>query len=212
MKENLPKSALQIGVIRNDLDNMYHFSNLIEKSLKQELDEVGKYINEHGESPSISDELWNLTEVLPYLFRGSALLSILGFYEHNLNAVCDSLKEEFNKDVRITDLNGKGLRRSKLYMSKEIGITFPANTEAWNYLLKLSDIRNLISHRDSLVKDDNPELLRFIENTPYLSVDFTNRVRLHEGALNSLLDYLDMFFKELSEAICDFSSKGNSCP
>ena len=205
MNKNSSKSAYQIGAIRLDLDNMYHFANLIEKSLANEVVEVKEFRSKYGDSPSLGNELWNLTEVLPYLYRGSAILTVLGFFEHNLNVVCESLRKEFNKEVKVTDLNGKGLRRSKLYISKEIGIKFPANSEAWQYLLKLSDIRNLIAHRDSLIKENDPDLIRFIKNTPYLSIDITNRVRLHEGALNNLIDYLHIFFKELSEAIYESS-------
>ncbi len=198
-------SALQTGAIRANLDEMEEFANFLEKSLENAVTEVEESIDKHETQSSADEELWNVTEIFPYLFRASALLSILGFFEHNLNVVCDALRKEFDKEVKITDLPGKGLKRSKQYISKVIGVNFPANSESWKILLKLSEIRNLIAHRDSQLKNNDPDLLRFINDNQYLSLDLTNRVRLHKGTLNYLIDYMHSFFNELSEAIFEFS-------
>lgn len=200
-------SVLQTGAIRANLDEMEEFANFLERSLENAVTEIEESIDKHVTQSSADEELWNVTENFPYLFRASALISILGFFEHNLNVVCDALRKEFSKEVKITDLPGKGLKRSKQYISKIIGVNFPANSESWKILLKLSEIRNLIAHRDSHIKNDDPDLLRFINDNQYLSIDFTNRVRLHKGALNYLIDYMHSFFNELSEAIFEFSNK-----
>ena len=198
-------SALQTGAIRANLNEMEEFANFLEKSLENAVTEVEESIDKHETQASADEELWNVTENFPYLFRASALLSILGFFEHNLNVVCDALRKEFSKEVKITDLPGKGLKRSKQYISKVIGVNFPANSKSWKILLKLSEIRNLIAHRDSQIKNDDPDLLRFISENQYLSLDLTNKVRLHKGALNYLIDYMHSFFNELSVAISEFS-------
>ena len=51
------------------------------------------------------------------------------------------------------------------------------------------------------MKDDDPELIRFIENNPNLSIDDTHRVQLHEGFLTEVIDNLHRFFQVLSERI-----------
>ncbi len=201
----MPTSAQQIEAIRVNLDQMEEYVNFLEKYLQNAVNQVESSIEEQGKQKLLAEELWNAKEIYPCLFRASALLSILGFFEHNLNVVCETLRKEFGKETKVTDLPGKGLKRSKLYISKKIGVDFPANSESWNRLLKLSDVRNLIAHRDSQIKDNNPDLVRFIKENQYMSIDLTNRVRLHKGALNYLVNYLHEFFKELAERICIFS-------
>ena len=188
-----PGSVEQIRTICFDLDNLRRFADGIENSLRFEVRQT--------QQPSAADEgLWRLTETLPWLYRGAALLTILGFLEHNLNAVCETLRREHDCETAITDLPGKGLRRSKHYLRKHIGIDFPAHSRAWNRLLKYADIRNLIAHRDGLIKDDDPELLRFIDTEPRLTVD-AGRVRLHEGAPGELIGHVQEFFEQLAGAV-----------
>jgi hypothetical protein len=198
--EPIPESAARIEAIRRDLDSLYQFARRMEHNLQHEIREL-KQPPADRDRPAADDGVWKLSDRLPYLYRGSALLTILGFFEHNLNAVCESLRKEHGVTTGITDLPGRGLRRSKLYITKHIGLPFPSDSESWGLVLKYADIRNLIAHRDSLVKDDDPELIRFIEADPHLSIDETRRVRLHEGALIELLDHLHRFFQALSESI-----------
>jgi hypothetical protein len=194
MANNTRGSTSQIQNMREDLDNMVHFVDRIEHDLHNAMQEL-------GQAPARKPGTQQRGERLPYLYRASVLQTVLGFFEHNLNELCDALRDEYGTEERVTDLPGKGLRRSKLYMAKYIGVDFPADTEVWNRMLKYADIRNLIAHRDGLVKDDDPELIRFIENNSRLSVDETNRVQLHEGFLAEVIDCLHRFFEVLSERI-----------
>ncbi len=195
-----PDAVEQLRTVCADLDNLRRFADGIENSLRAE-------VRQTQQQPSVDDDsLWRLTEVLPWLYRGAALLTILGFLEHNLNAVCETLRREHGCETAITDLPGKGLRRARHYLRKHIGIDFPSQSRAWKQLLKYADIRNLIAHRDGLIKDDDPELLRFIDTEPRLSVD-SGRVRLHEGALAELIGHVQGFFEELAGAVDDAAQR-----
>lgn len=201
MTDDTPKSAAQIGNMRADLDNLVHFVNRIEHDLRDTMRDLGRApATQPGQTPAEAG-IWKPGDRLPYLYRGSVLQTVLGFFEHNLNELCNCLRNEYGIEEKVTDLPGKGLRRSKLYMAKYVGVDFPADTEVWNNVLKYADIRNLIAHRDGLVKDDDPELIRFIENNPCLSIDDTHRVCLHEGFLTEVIDQLRRLFEILSERI-----------
>jgi hypothetical protein len=169
------QTASRIDAIRRDLDSLVRFAERIELSVRDESREPGGT----EEAPPDGEAIW----------------------KHNLNALCDSLRREYGIPTRVTDLPGKGLRRAKLYITRHAGLPFPADTEAWRCLLKYSDIRNLVAHRDSLLKDDDPELIRFIEGNPRLSIDASQRVRLHEGALAEVIDYLHRFFRDLADCL-----------
>jgi hypothetical protein len=201
MADGTPKSAVQIGSMCADLDNMAHFVNRIEHDLQDAMRDLGEAPAAQSDRSAAETGIWKPGERLPYLYRGSVLQTVLGFFEHNLNELCNCLRVERGIEERITDLPGKGLRRAKLYMAKYIGVDFPADTDAWKHVLKYADIRNLIAHRDGLVKDDDPELIRFIENNPCMSIDDTHRVCLHEGFLTEVIDQLHRFFEILSERI-----------
>src|SRR5579859_3739221 len=196
------KSALRVGKIRLDMENLHHYANFTEKSLKAEMEEIEAFVQAHGRQPSIDEEWWNVSEVFPHLHRSAVLLSVFAFFEHNLNAVCDSLAEEHGKRLRVTDLSGRGLARAKTYMSKEIGIPFPSTSGSWQELSQLHSLRNVIAHRDGLLKPEDKSLKEYIDKSNYISVDIEGRVRLHEGILTYLLDHLELFFKDLGAAIC----------
>jgi|GEM_PF-6595556 len=185
----------QIHAIRQDLDGLVRFVERIEKDLRREAGRAA------GTQAAGGEGIWSLQASLPGLYRGSVLLTLFGFFEHNLNALCNSLRREYGTDSRITDLPGRGLRRAKLYITKHIGLPFPADTDAWHCLLKFSDIRNLVAHRDSLIKDDDPELRRFIEADPNLNIDASGRIRLEAGALEEVIVHLRRFFEALSECL-----------
>jgi|SRR3990170_4827111 len=203
MANDLNKSALRVGKIRLDIENLYHYANFTEKSLKAEMKEIETFVQTHGRQPSIDEEWWNVSEVFPHLHRSAILLSIFAFFEHNLNVVCDSLAQEHGKRLRVIDLSGRGLQRAKTYMSKEIGLSFPSTTESWQELAQLHALRNVIAHRDGMLKTDDEPLKEYIAKSRYISVDLEGRVRLHEGILTHLLDHLELFFKDLGAAICE---------
>ncbi len=184
------------------MENLHHYANFTEKSLKVEMEEIEAFVQSHGRQSSIDEEWWNVSEVFPHLHRSAILLSVFAFFEHNLNAVCDSLAEEHGKRLRVTDLSGRGLERAKTYMSKEIGIAFPSTSESWQELSQLHSLRNVIAHRDGLLKPEDKALKEYIAHSHYISVDLEGRVRLHEGILTYLLDHLELFFKDLGAAIC----------
>lgn len=196
------ESARQVNEILFDIGNFYHYANFIEKSLKVEIDEIGTFIQTYGRQPSVDAELWNVSEVFPHLNRSAVLLSVFAFFEHNLNAVCDTLAKEHGKILRVTDLNGRGLERAKTYISKVIGIAFPATSNSWQELANLRQLRNAIAHRDGLLKEDKG-LKEYITKSDYISIEHDGHVRLHEGILQYLLDHLELFFKDLETAIAN---------
>lgn len=202
MNNALNKSALRVGSIRLDIENFYHYANFTEQSLKTELKEIEDYIQAHGRQPSVDEEWWNVSEVFPHLHRSAVMLSIFAFFEHNLNVVCDTLAQEHDKRLRVNDLYGRGLKRARIYLSKEIGIPFPSESESWKELSLLQKIRNVIAHRDGMLKEGDKELMEYIKKTNCISINNDGHVRLHEGILTYLLDHLELFFKELGTAIC----------
>lgn len=187
----------QLDAIQRDLDGLLRFVERIEKDLQREARNT-----DAGEAAD-GEGVWSLRANLPWLYRGSVLLTLFGFFEHNLNALCDSLRREYGTAAGVADLPGRGLRRARLYMTRHVGLPFPAGTEAWRCLLKYSDIRNLVAHRDSLVKNNDPELLRFIEANPDLDIDASGRVRLRAGALEDVIIHLQRFFGALSKCLKD---------
>lgn len=201
MSDTTNISVLKVGFIRLDIENLYHYANFTEKSLKTEVEEINAFIKVHGTQPSVDEEWWNVSEVFPHLHRSAVLLSVFAFFEHNLNVVCDSLAQEHDKLLRVSDLHGRGLKRAKIYLSKEIGIIFPSESESWRELSLLQKLRNVVAHRDGLLKEDDKELKMYIEKSYYVSIDSTGHVRLKEGILTHLLQHLEWFFIDLGTAI-----------
>ena len=193
-------STLKLANILNELQPLFHYANLIEKSLKNEEDEIIKFMKKYEDMPSVDEELWHVQKIFPYLQRSAAFLSVFAFIEHNLNLVCETLRKEYNRNLSFKDLNDKGLERIKNYLKKEIGIDFPDQTESWNEIKSMNKVRNVIAHGNSEVDPDDSNLIEYIDKNSYFDVQ-DNTLLLQEGAVKYLLSYIEIFLKELSCAI-----------
>jgi hypothetical protein len=70
--------------------------------------------------------MWSFEEVFevyfPSLQRRSALLSVCGFFEHELDKLCVLFQGERELTLGPNDLRGQGLERSTDYLKKVIGL------------------------------------------------------------------------------------------
>jgi len=202
MKDEMSStSTVKLVSILNELQPLFHYANLIEKSLRNEAEEIIEFMKENENMPSIDEELWHVQEISPYLQRSAAFLSVFAFVEHNLNLVCETLREEYKRKLSFKDLNDKGLERIKNYMKKEIGIDFPDQTEPWNEIKSMNKIRNVIAHRISEVDPSDNKLIEYINKDNYFDIQ-NNFLQLQNGAIKYLLSYIEIFLKELNYAVC----------
>ena len=131
-------------------------------SLKEE--ETQKYYQTH------IDEVFKLSEVMPLYHRISIFLLIYNFFEHNLNMLCIIYKNRTKNDLSFKDLSGKGIFRSKLYLTKIMKVTDTFRKNIWNNFIFYSELRNVIVHNGGFVGEENKDLRKKIEKNPGITI------------------------------------------
>jgi hypothetical protein len=103
-------------------------------------------------------------------------------FEENLNHVCEALKEHKALRLGFSDLSGKGIDRSRKYISNVAGWTTPKNTN-WQELKKVQTIRNLLAHSAGYISDESSgEIQKIVDESNHLTVECLARNRIILGS------------------------------
>ena len=149
----------------------------------------------------------------PNLRRRSTLITVFSFLEHQLNQLCQLFAKTERLSVLYSDLKGKGIDRSRLYLKKVILLPVDDNSPVWQDLKKIQKVRNAIVHSDAKLWD--PDIIKIVKDVAYLSLASDNEsnygqiddtgiadeVNILEGYLNFVLDTCDSYCRELNKAI-----------
>ncbi|WP_110456901.1 hypothetical protein [Shewanella algidipiscicola] len=148
------------------------------------------------EFAGLTSDTWDLksvfSEYYPNLHRRSAILTIVGIFEHELVNLCTKCFEEFDLQESLKDTRGKGLEGAVKYLSKIVKVEMHKSTQTWQTVLKIVKLRNALIHQDGKVIDHaGNEISAIIEHcraVDSLSIDENNQLVLREGYLHFVLD------------------------
>ena len=155
----------------------------------------------------IDDETWDLKSIFeehfPNLQRRSALITLFGFLEKELDKLCALFLKEYSYKIELGDLKGKGIDRSIKYLERVVGLDIDKTVSVWSEIKSIQKIRNLIVHNDGSLLDSNGETRKpesiYVDSSPYL---FGNKeVVILSGYLAHILSTVDFFFKVIDESI-----------
>jgi len=126
----------------------------------------------------LDDETWDLEgifgEYFPSLQRRSALLTVCGFFEHELDKLCLLYQSEKGYKLALSDLNAKGIDRSACYLEKVAGIEVYKSSKEWKHIKKIQMIRNVIVHQDGKLNDQQGNPIKAV-------IDYVNEMESLEG-------------------------------
>ena len=148
------------------------------------------------EFAGLASDTWDLesvfSEYYPNLHRRSAVLTIVGVFEHELDKLCTKCFEEFDLETSLEEAGGKGLERAIKYLSKVVKVETHKSTQTWQTVLKIVKLRNALIHQDGKVVDQaGNEITAITEHckaVDSLSIDENNQLVLREGYLHFVLD------------------------
>jgi hypothetical protein len=152
-----------------------------EKLLVQYYEQKQTHIYENTEEGSarivevhqgLNDETWDLEGIFgkyfPNLQRRSALLTVCGFFEYQLDNLCLLYQSEKGYKLTLSDLNGKGIDRSTNYLEKVAGLEVFKESKIWNNIKNIQKIRNIIVHQDGKLKNATQQTLDYINQMEFL--------------------------------------------
>lgn len=138
-----------------DFDNIEEYVKYNKERLEEEqsvfndrVRELAKSSNglEEDEKRLLIAEDYFFNSVFPAHLSHSVFNTAYSVFEKYMNEICFSCEGRLSTRIKLKDLKGKGIERSKLYLSKVVGIDTPFTTSEWNDIKKYSQLRNVLIH------------------------------------------------------------------
>lgn len=140
----------------------------------------------------------DLGYTFPQLQRTSCLLILFSAFEENLDHLCRSLEQEKGLTLNVNDISGKGIDRSRKYLSKVAGWEVPSSN--WGKIKDTQKIRNLFAHAAGYISKENfGNISEVVNRSQFLSIQSgaRSRVVLKEGYLEDFLSVAKPFLEAL---------------
>lgn len=143
----------------------------------------------------------------PNLQRRSILLILFSFLEHQLDQLCELFATDQKLNIIHTDLKGKGIDRTRLYLQKVIRLRL-GNSAVWQEIKRIQKIRNVVVHNDAKLVGVGKEVIEYVDRASHLSRvsksyydGDIDEVDILDGYLLHVLDTFDSYCAEVNKAI-----------
>jgi hypothetical protein len=197
------------GVERQAAESAIRYEAEKESHILEDVGSEGEenYVRAVEAHRGLDSETWDLagifTEYFPSLQRRSALLTVWGYFEHELDKLCALYEAEKGFRLDLSDLNGRGIDRSTAYLEKVVGLNVHKTSQEWNRIKKIQKVRNIVAHQDGRLADRSgvPEqaVLSYIDEME--SLGRNGEVTIKEGFLASVVDTFKSYFKLIGDSI-----------
>lgn len=95
---------------------------------------------------SYGDQLMEIESIYLRMHRYSAILTTYAYLETVMSSICCEVERRLNLLVGVSDLNGDGIQRCKVYLEKLGKFDFDLINPLWSRLTMLNKVRNCIMH------------------------------------------------------------------
>jgi len=194
------------GIEKQAIESIKNYEQNKETIILHEPDD-GSFIYTIDVHQGLTDQTWDLNiifnEYFPSLQRSSALLTVCGYFEHELNKLCILYQKEYSYQLSPADLNGKGIDRSINYLEKVVGLDSQKSSDEWSQIKSIQKIRNLLVHQSGKLHNQkgnlSQEVINYIHKIDSLKKGRTEII-INEGFLAHVVSiykgYLDLLSKK----------------
>ena len=192
----------RFGQLRRTID-------LSERLLQQEASELVTWVEaEASKLPqeerqefyaSISDEHYELREVVPNVLRRALFIVCYTEIEAYLNTLCRLPRNSKGPGVSLDDLVGRGIERAKRYLAKVLRVDFPSKSPDWQELTNYNKLRNVLAHTEGRLSaaQRSKHIGCYVAKHQYLDLDSLGYIVIHKGFCEEVIDTALRFFKQL---------------
>ncbi|HDY85312.1 MAG TPA: hypothetical protein ENI26_07970 [Methylophaga aminisulfidivorans] len=172
------------------------YQSKIQDSLEESHDEISH------------DYAWEQYQtVTPEFHRESLLISLYNFLEHQMNTLCEKLAVSIDSKIELRDLNGKGVERAKLYLTKMVGIDFNKVEMEWSHIQDINKVRNCIVHNGGKIPSNTSDKLHgVIRKYPKLKKAEAGYLSVESDLIDDFIATLLVFFDGLEKEVDRYGS------
>ena len=139
------------------------------------------------------------------------IITIYNFLEAQLNELCNIISGCIASQVKLKHLNGLGIERALLYLSKVAEFDLSRMGGELSYIKGVNQLRNQIVHNGGYLPE-NPDhkLNKFISKTSTLSGSPGASVNLSSEFIGEFITTLMQFFERLDDEVQAFIQSANA--
>lgn len=204
------KITSELSKINKYYDRIEIFFNEEKEKIEFEFEnkaEKIKLLDKQQRHELIEDYGWELSSCqsdFPALLRASALITIYNLLEHHLNDLCLYFEAKNISKIKLNDISGKGIEKSKKYLTKVVEINFDSLNTEWSFIKSLNLVRNHIVHNGSILPaDEGHKLNIFVSSCPELTGLSGKELIINNGFIHHVLEELMSFFNKLLKEIIE---------
>ncbi|WP_236180345.1 hypothetical protein [Pseudomonas mosselii] len=200
--------CIHCHLARNELIEFLAFNDQTEEAwraknvnLQEELGELLKKYPEDKHEDIVDSYAWDLhlnQSKYPALHRASLLITLFSFLEHQLNSLAEIMYESVGGDLKLNDINGRGIERAFLFLSKVAGVDLSSFGGEIPFIKGVNLVRNVVVHSGGVLPSDpQAKVHKFISQTAGLSGVETGYVSIHSDFIPKFISLLIVFFERL---------------
>ena len=144
-----------------------------------------------------------LLKVFPDLLLEALFITAYSYFEKELDDVCGSLKERCSFSLSLSDLNGKGVFRSLLYLKKIARLNI--DSKIVNRISIYNKIRNCIVHNNGVLQENDKNLLAELSKLPNIDTNKSKGLKLTamflEETIEDYIEFVALIFSEIKEIV-----------
>lgn len=148
-------------------------------------------------------EVSEASERLPLVMWYSLFIFSYQIFENRLAQVCNMLHQGMQYSLGLSDISGKGIRRSQVYLKKVAHIDLPDTENELQEINILGELRNLIVHNnghiDSNNKNISKSLLTYIRDSGFIFVNEISQIGID---VRFILHAIEVY-KDFLQKFCD---------
>jgi hypothetical protein len=92
-------------------------------------------------------------DLFPVLLGSSFIIVLVSTFERELSTYAETVRQVGNNEIKSADLRGSFHEQFKTYLSKVAKLSFDFNSDEWNDIKGLIEVRNAIVHNAGIVDD-----------------------------------------------------------
>lgn len=165
--------------------------------------EDGDHLREtyHG----LDGDTWALdhlfAEYFPGIQRAAAFLAIWGVFERHIDELCREVALAGSFRVKLNDLAGRGLVRSRLFLLRVAGLEGDWAHAHWSEIQSLRQVRNIFAHGDGHIAVHQQAQRTYVERSSHMSLNDDGVVQLAASFLTHLLTQQRQFLRALETVV-----------
>jgi len=173
--------------------------------MQDELSEILEKYPETNHEEIVDSYSWDLhlnQQKYPSLHRESLIITIFNFLEHELNSLCEKLYESTDSSLKLRDINGKGVERAQLFLTKVAKIDFSAFGSELSVIKGVNLVRNLIVHNGGLLSgNSDAKVNKFVSSSEHLFGSERHCIIIGADFIGFFIEVLLSFFERLGEEV-----------